>query len=112
MTPVQRQRVLWLLATLVLVAPPLALRGQTARAADSSWVARLKDGSTHVGALARETPDSVELTTSSGRITIARSSIARLRHVSNTELHAGAYWPQDPHDTRLFFGPTPILLLV
>ena len=81
------------------------MRAQTA-SQDSSWVATLRDGSTHVGKLVRETPDSVELRTKSGQMTISRSALQRFRHVSDSDLHDGAWWSPDPHSTRLFFGPT------
>jgi hypothetical protein len=95
-------------AVLALCTGPMALGAQATGmpVADSSAVVRLKDGSTVVGRLARQTPDSVELTTSAGRLTLSRSAIVSLRSVSNTSLHDGAYWAPNPHDTRLFFGPT------
>jgi hypothetical protein len=97
-----------LAALLALYAGPMALGAQapSAPAADSSAVVRLKDGSTVVGRVTRQTPDSVELTTSAGRLTLARSAIVTFRSVSSANLHGGTYWAPNPHDTRLFFGPT------
>jgi hypothetical protein len=67
---------------------------------------RLKDGSLLVGLLVDQAPDSVRIVTSAGRMTLARNAIAELKMINPAEIHDGSYWPADPHDTRLFFGPT------
>ena len=79
---------------------------QPAATSDSSAVLRLRDRSTVAGRLVRQTPDSIEITTATGRMTFARSAVASVKLISNAELHDGQYWPSDPHYTRLFFGPT------
>jgi hypothetical protein len=73
---------------------------------EASVAVRLKDGSLLVGLLVDQAPDSVRIVTSAGRMTLARSAIAELKVINPAEIHDGSYWPADPHDTRLFFGPT------
>ena len=46
------------------------------------------------------------LVTGSGRMKLARSAITELKVINEAEVHDGVYWSPDPHDTRLFFGPT------
>ena len=59
-----------------------------------------------VGRIVDQTPDSVALATSAGRLMLARAAIAEIKAIPPADLHDGNYWPPDPHDTRLFFGPT------
>ncbi len=73
---------------------------------NASVVARLRDGSSIVGRISEQTTDSVQVTTPNGRFTIPRSAIRDLRLLTAPEVRSGTYWPLDPHDTRLFFGPT------
>jgi len=101
------QRFVLRAALLLLAFGAVPMRAQQpAASADSSVVLRLRDKSTVVGHLVRQTPDSIEITTASGRMTFARSAVARIKVVSNAELHDGQYWAADSHYTRLFFGPT------
>jgi len=73
---------------------------------NASVSARLRDGSVLLGRLSEQMTDSVQITTVNGRYTLARSAISELRLLSAREVQDGAYWAPDPHDTRLFFGPT------
>ena len=73
---------------------------------DSTYAMRLRDGSTVIGRLVAQAADTVQLVTSAGRLSVARSSIVALTLVHASEMHDGVYWPEDPHGTRLFFGPT------
>jgi hypothetical protein len=73
---------------------------------NASVAARLRDGTMLLGRISEQTTDSVQITTSSGRFTVARSAIGQLRVLSAREVQDGAVWAPDPHDTRLFFGPT------
>ncbi|HEV8410510.1 MAG TPA: hypothetical protein VGQ30_08370 [Gemmatimonadaceae bacterium] len=73
---------------------------------NASVSARLRDGTTLIGRLSEQTTDSVQITTASGRFMVARSAISELRLLSATDIERGAYWAPDPHDTRMFFGPT------
>jgi hypothetical protein len=73
---------------------------------EATVAVRLKDGSLLVGLLVDQTADSVRIVTSAGRMTLVRSAVAELKVINPAEIHDGTYWPADPHDTRLFFGPT------
>jgi hypothetical protein len=101
------QRALFALATSCLLAAPRC----TAQPAgvlpmNASVSARLRDGSRLVGRISEQLTDSVQITTANGVYMIARSSVSELKLLSAREIQSGAYGPPDPHDTRLFFGPT------
>jgi hypothetical protein len=101
------QRVLFaLVIASTLAAPPCAAQSAGVLPLNASVVARLRDGTTLLGRISEQTTDSVLITTASGRFTLARSALSELRLQSATEIQNGAYWAPDPHDTRLFFGPT------
>ena len=93
------------LCALLVAAPGF---GQTPAAPprDSTVAVRLKDGSLILGRLIEQTTDSVRLATSAGQVTLARSAVTEIKAIDLAEMHGGAYWAPDPHDTRLFFGPT------
>jgi hypothetical protein len=101
------ERVLCALAiSCILSASPCAAQSAGVLPMNASVSARLRDGSMLLGRLTEQTTDSVQITTASGRFMIARAAITDLRLLSAREVQSGAYWPPDPHDTRLFFGPT------
>ena len=101
-----RRVVFALCVSCCLAAPPCAAQSTGVLPMNASVSARLLDGSTLLGRLTEQTTDSVQITTTSGRFMVARSAITELRLLSAREVQSGAYWPPDPHDTRLFFGPT------
>jgi hypothetical protein len=39
-------------------------------------------------------------------MTLTRSAVEEVKVINPADIHDGSYWPPDPHDTRLFFGPT------
>jgi hypothetical protein len=90
----------------LLLAPPASGQQGAAPLKDSTVAVRLHDGSLLVGHLVEQTADSVRLVTGSGRMTLARNAITELKAVRASDVHDGAYWQPDPHDTRMFFGPT------
>jgi hypothetical protein len=89
------------------VAAPVLAQADAGSARDSTVVVRLRDGSQIVGRLVEQTPDSVRLVTSAGRMTLTRSAVTELKVINPADIHDGSYWPVDPHETRLFFGPSP-----
>ena len=90
----------------ILATAPCAAQSGGLLPLNASVSVRMRDGSVLVGQLTGRTPDSVQVTTSGGRLTVARTAIADIRVLTAAEVHDGAYWAPDPHDTRLFFGPT------
>jgi hypothetical protein len=92
--------------SVLIVAQPLSGQAGAASQKDSTVAVRLHDGSLLVGHLTEQTADSVVLVTGGGRMKLARSAITELKVINPSDLHDGVYWPPDPHDTRLFFGPT------
>ena len=73
---------------------------------NASVSARLRDGTVLVGRISEQLTDSVQITTTSGRFMIARTAISELKLLTPADIERGSYWAPDPHDTRLFFGPT------
>src|ERR1035437_4177726 len=92
--------------SVLIFAPPVFGQTGAAPKKDSTVAVRLHDGSLLVGHLAEQTADSVVLVTGSGRMKLARNAITELKVINEAEGEAGVYWSPDPHDTRLFFGPT------
>lgn len=87
-------------------AAPLVAQEGAAKAKDSTVSVRMRDGSQVVGRITQQSADSIGLITSAGRMMLARAAIVEMKSVSAADVHDGVYWPADPHDTRLFFGPT------
>ncbi|MFI5231999.1 MAG: hypothetical protein ACHQSE_05735 [Gemmatimonadales bacterium] len=101
------QRVLLALASsCLLAAPECAAQSTGVLPMNASVSARLRDGSMLLGRISEQLTDSVQITTANGVYMIARSSVSELKLLSAREVRDGGYWPADPHDTRLFFGPT------
>lgn len=76
---------------------------------DSSRVLAIttNDGSTFVGKVVAVHPESVELQTSSGRVTIA---FATMKPVASIGAPGREDWFENPNQTRLFFAPTGQML--
>ena len=91
--------------SLLAAAPPAFGQAGAAPSKDSTVAVRLRDGSTLIGSVAEQSADTVVLVTTSGRMRLARSAIAAVTPTQGS-VHDGVYWAPDPHDTRLFFGPT------
>jgi hypothetical protein len=100
------RRVLFALLVSCVAAVPCAAQSTGVLPINASVSARLRDGTVLIGRLTEQTTDSVQVTTTSGRFTIARSAISELKLLTAADIERGAYWAPDPHDTRLFFGPT------
>jgi hypothetical protein len=74
--------------------------------ADSLYTIRLSDGSVLYGRVAEETADAVTLVTQSGAtVRLRRDQIVSIELVRGRVVK-GEVWGDDPHATRLFFGPT------
>lgn len=76
---------------------------------DSSRVLAIttNDGSTFVGRIVAVHPESVELQTSSGRVTIA---FATMKPLASIGAPGREDWFENPNKTRLFFAPTGQML--
>ncbi len=95
-----------LLALCIAAAAPCAAQTTGPLPQNASVSVRLRDGSILVGRITEQLTDSVEITTGTGRFMLARSALREIKLLSPREVQDGAFWPADPHDTRLFFGPT------
>jgi hypothetical protein len=104
-----RCAVLAVLSALLGTAPAFGQVGTTIATKalhDTTVAVRLKDGSLLVGLLVDRTADSVRIVTSGGRMTLNASEVTEIKVIDAADLHNGTYWAPDPHDSRLFFGPT------
>jgi hypothetical protein len=73
-------------------------------------VLRARDGSSFIGRVVAETPDSVRFESNGTIFTLARAQIADLHKIERGQLRDGQYWSPDPNRTRLFFAPTARML--
>jgi hypothetical protein len=101
---------LWAALPLVLafVAPrPAAAQVDTvAIAADSLYTIRLSDGSVLYGRVTEQSAEGLTLETQSGAtVRLRRDQIVSMELVRGRVVN-GEVWGEDPHATRLFFGPT------
>ena len=105
-----------LIAALALLvawsAPPLAAPApaqvaiEIPQPSDTVYEVRLGDGTVHVGQIVRRDADRLVLSTAGGvEVSVPIDRIVRIRPAEGRFV-AGAYWPHDPNDSRLFFGPT------
>ena len=75
-------------------------------AADSLYTIRLTDGSVIYGRIVERTDEAVTIETQAGvRVTLQRGQIESMAAMRGRMVN-GEVWPEDPHATRLFFGPT------
>lgn len=108
-------RLATVLTLLVCAALARPLRAQarpdsTSRDSLRTHVLQLRDGSTLVGRLVDETPDSIRFESNGTVFTVPRRQVAELRSVHRDEIKHGEYWFPDPNRTRLFFAPTGRML--
>lgn len=101
---------LWAALPLVLAfGAPRAAAAQTdtvAIAVDSLYTIRLSDGSVLYGRVTEETAEGLTLETQSGAtVRLRRDQIVSIELVRGRVVD-GQVWGDDPHATRLFFGPT------
>jgi hypothetical protein len=73
---------------------------------DSLYEIRLMDGSSLIGRVVADDGEELVVETAAGaRITLRRAQIRSMRLVRG-RMVSGEMWIEDPHATRLFFGPT------
>jgi hypothetical protein len=70
----------------------------------------LRDGSTVLGRITRSWGDSARVESMAGVLVLRRVNVASVKVVPASSIHDGAYWPEDPNATRLFFAPTARML--
>ena len=94
-------------AAALAVPPRAAAQTDTVMVAqDTLYAIRLTDGSVLYGRVIEERGDQVVVLTSAGAtVTLDRAQIASME-VMRGRVVNGRVWQDDPHATRLFFGPT------
>lgn len=74
--------------------------------ADTVYEVRLSDGSVLYGRVTDQTAEELALETQAGAtVRLRRSQVVSIRPLRGRVVE-GQVWPEDPHATRLFFGPT------
>ena len=93
----------------VLIAMCAAIGPRPASAQEvkgPTYELKLRDGSRVYGAIERQTDEQIEFRTIGGALITAQAAdVLALKEVKGT-LVAGEFLPDDPNQTRLFFGPT------
>jgi hypothetical protein len=93
----------------VLIATCAAIGPRPASAQEvkgPTYELKLRDGSRVYGAIERQTDEQIEFRTIGGALITAQAAdVLALKEVKGT-LVAGEFLPDDPNQTRLFFGPT------
>lgn len=81
-------------------------------AADTSMrqFIKLRDGSSVLGRITQSWGDSARVESGAGVFMLRLASVSSVTLVRATSIHDGAYWPDDPNATRLFFAPTGRML--
>lgn len=105
-------RALLLLACLCAAACVLPARAAAqepagaSAAQDSVYEVRLTDGSVLYGRVVEQTPEEVTILTQGGAtVRLRRAQVASITVLQGRVVN-GRVWGDDPHATRLFFGPT------
>ncbi len=105
-------RTLMLAALLCACAAALPTRATAqvsdtaAASADSLYTIRLTDGSVLYGRIVEETASAVSVLTQAGvTVRLERAQIESITPMAGRVVD-GRVWPEDPNQTRLFFGPT------
>lgn len=70
----------------------------------------LIDGSRIVGRITSVSADSVRISSAVASVTVARRTVRQVSQYPATALRNGELWAENPHATRLIFGPTAIPL--
>lgn len=95
-----------LACALAFALAPASASAQDPVQTDTVLEIELADGSRIYGRVVEEAPGRVVVTTLGGvRMELDRAQIRSTRTVTGRVVN-GAIWPEDPHASRLFFGPT------
>jgi len=101
-------------ALFLLLCAASAIKAQQSQPASpdtaSRQIVHTRDGSTLVGRIVAEDSTTIQIETSGGVLSIARSNVLSIATVREDDMHEGQYWFPDPNRTRLFFAPTGRML--
>ncbi|HEU4882266.1 MAG TPA: hypothetical protein VFT45_08480 [Longimicrobium sp.] len=98
--------VLPLALAFALPRPAAAQVDTVAVVADSLYTIRLSDGSVLYGRVTEQTADALTVETQSGAtVRLRRDQVVSITRLAGRVVN-GEVWGDDPHATRLFFGPT------
>ncbi|MBK7358718.1 MAG: hypothetical protein IPI45_08630 [Saprospiraceae bacterium] len=99
-------KVLYYLFVLFLIGFSTTSHSQTSRTKDSLWVIETTDGNTYIGTVSNFNTDPIEINTKIGILKIPKNTIRSITQPEKYQLVHGEYWPENPHSTRHFWGPS------
>ena len=103
-TSVMKFLKLTIMLSFVLIGFSNAAIGQTKT--DTTWIVETKDGNNYVGTVKYLRDSLVEVTTKLGTLTIPKRMIQSISLPKKDEMVKGEYWPENPHSSRHFWGPS------
>ena len=97
---------LYYFIVLFLIGFSTTCHSQTSRSKDSIWIIETTDGNTYIGTVSTFNTDPIEINTKIGILKIPKNTIRSITHPEKYQLVHGEYWPENPHSTRHFWGPS------
>jgi len=97
---------LYYFIVLFLIGFSTTCHSQTSRSKDSIWIIETTDGNTYIGTVSTFNTDPIEINTKIGILKIPKNTIRSIMHPEKYQLVHGEYWPENPHSTRHFWGPS------
>lgn len=97
---------LYYFVVLLLIGFSTTCHSQTSRSKDSIWIIETTDGNTYIGTVSTFNTDPIEINTKIGILKIPKNTIRSIMHPEKYQLVHGEYWPENPHSTRHFWGPS------
>lgn len=97
---------LYYLIILLLFGYSTNCHSQTSGTKDSIWVIETTEGNVYIGTVSTFNSDPIEINTKIGLLKIPKNTIRSIAHPEKYQLVHGEYWPENPHSTRHFWGPS------
>jgi hypothetical protein len=73
---------------------------------DTISIIETTDGNTYIGSIMSIQDTIVVLSTSLGILNIPKSKISSITTPKKEQIVGGEYWPENPHSSRHFWGPS------
>lgn len=87
----------------------IAMTGTVAQAqtpTDTIWVIETTDGNTYTGEILELGSTHLRIRTGIGELSLLRASVKSMKRLDSGMLKNGEYWPENPHASRHFWGPS------
>ena len=73
---------------------------------DTTWIIETKDGNNYVGTIIYLQDSIVQINASVGVLNIHKKNIRSIIPLKQSEIVKGEFWPENPHSSRYFWGPS------